>query len=464
MPANEDVRLDVKVASTALTATASHKTGRQAPTVAAARRGARKRQLFFVNRYFHPDHSATSQMLSDLAFALARDGEDVVVVASRQLYEHPDARLPTRDVIKGVTVRRAGTTRFGRAGLVGRALDYLSFHITAGITLFRLARKGDAVVTLTDPPLMSVTTGIVARLKRLTAVNWLQDLYPEVARRSGVRLLDGRLGELLRWIRNRSLRSASANVVIGERMAHRLEREAIPRECIRTIGNWCDDGQIVPSTRLNWLREEWHLGDKFIVGYSGNLGTAHETDTLLEAAEILRDRADICFLIIGGGSRLAKLQSEVSARKLQNFVFQPYQTRDQLPATLTLPDVHWLSLRAEFEGLIVPSKFYGIAAAGRPMIFIGSETGELARLIRARGCGFALAPNEGRRFAEAIIELRERPALRSEMGQKARGLIDTGYSMAASIGTWKSLLSSEAMSTRAARTTRKPDAADSLSA
>jgi colanic acid biosynthesis glycosyl transferase WcaI len=460
MPANETVRRDANLASNALTASASQKSGRQAPTVAAPRRAARKRRLFFVNRYFHPDHSATSQMLSDLAFALARDGEDVVVVASRQLYEHPDARLPTRDAIKGVTVRRAGTTRFGRAGLVGRALDYLSFHLTAGATLFRLARKGDVVVTLTDPPLMSVTTGVVARLKRLTAVNWLQDLYPEVAFRSGVRIADRRFGVLLRKVRNQSLRSASLNVVIGEQMAHRLEREAVPLERIRTIGNWCDDGEIVPSTRGNWLREEWRLGDKFIVGYSGNLGTAHEADTLLEAAEILRDRADICFLIIGGGSRLAKLQSEVSARKLQNFVFRPYQTRDQLPVTLTLPDVHWLSLRAEFEGLILPSKLYGIAAAGRPMIFIGSETGELARLIRTYGCGFAMAPNDGRRFAEAIIELRERPALRSEMGQKARSLIETSYSMTLSIGKWKSLLSVEVVPRRAPDATR--ESADSL--
>ena len=406
----------------------------------AATRGAPTRRLFFVNRYFHPDHSATSQMLSDLAFALARDGENVTVVASRQLYEHADAQLPARDTIRGVTVHRAGTTRFGRTGLVGRALDYLSFHLSAGVTLLRLSCRGDVVVTLTDPPLMSVTTGIVARLRGLKSVNWLQDLYPEVALRSGVRLVDGRLGRFLQWARNRSLHSASLNVTIGEQMAHRLERESIPREQITTISNWCSDEEIVPTARRSWLREEWDLGDRFIVGYSGNLGTAHEADTLLEAAEILKDRSDICFLIIGGGRRLASLQSEVSVRGLKNFVFQPYQTRDQLPVTLTLPDVHWLSLKAEFEGLIVPSKFYGIAAAGRPMILIGSETGELARLIRTHNCGFAVAPSNGNRFAATIVDLADNPALRATMGQNARRLIDSGFSMQTSIGKWRTLL------------------------
>jgi glycosyltransferase involved in cell wall biosynthesis len=145
-------------------------------------------------------------------------------------------------------------------------------------------------------------------------------------------------------------------------------------------------------------------------------------------------------LIIGGGGRLAKLRSEISVRGLQNFVFQPYQTRDQLPVTLTLPDIHWLSLKAEFEGLIVPSKFYGIAAAGRPMILIGSETGELARLIRTNNCGFAVAPSDGRRFAATIVDLADHPALRTTMGQNARRLIESGFSMQASIGKWRTLL------------------------
>src|SRR5262245_55072237 len=199
MPANESARLDASAARTALNASPNREAEQSAATGGAARRAVRKRRLFFVNRYFHPDHSATSQMLSDLAFALARDGENIVVVASRQLYEQANAQLPARDIIDGVSVHRTGTTRFGRAGLVGRALDYVSFHLTAGFTLLRLSRTGDVVVTLTDPPLMSVTSGIVARIKGLKSVNWLQDLYPEVAVRSGVRLVEGRIGKLLRW-------------------------------------------------------------------------------------------------------------------------------------------------------------------------------------------------------------------------------------------------------------------------
>ena len=408
------------------------------------------RRFIFVGRYFYPDHSANSQMLSDLAFALARDGEDVAVIASRQLYERADARLAARERVHDVEVYRADTTHFGRAGILGRAIDYLSFHVTAAATLMRVARRGDVVVTLTDPPLMSVTAAIVAKFKRFTLVNWLQDLYPEVAVHSGVAMTNGWLGRLLRWARNRSLTAAAANVAIGEQMALRLERESVPRGRIALITNWTDDLSIAPSDTANPLREDWGLQDKFVVGYSGNLGTAHDAQAILEAAELLKDRSDISFLIIGGGSRLADLQRDVRERNLPNFLFKPYQPRQLLPMTLTLPDIHWLSLKAEFEGLIVPSKFYGIAAAGRPMILIGAETGELAKLIRTRTCGYAVAPSESERLAKLIADMADSPMLRAEMGKNARRMIDAEYSMQASIGKWKALLSYLAFAARPA--------------
>src|SRR5688572_23004004 len=109
-------------------------------------------RIIFLNRYFHPDHSATSQLLSELAFALAESGAAVAVVASRQLYDDPARRLPPRETTAGVAVVRVATSRFGRRTLIGRALDYASFHASAAWALWRMARPGDVVVAKTDPP------------------------------------------------------------------------------------------------------------------------------------------------------------------------------------------------------------------------------------------------------------------------------------------------------------------------
>jgi colanic acid biosynthesis glycosyl transferase WcaI len=138
-------------------------------------------RVVFVNRYFYPDESATAQLLSDLAFGLAEHGFDVHVVCSRQLYGAPEAQLPAEEAVRGVVIHRVWTTRFGRRRLLGRALDYVSFYITCAVELLGLLRRRDVVIAKTDPPLISIVAALAARLRGAVLVNWLQDVFPEVA-------------------------------------------------------------------------------------------------------------------------------------------------------------------------------------------------------------------------------------------------------------------------------------------
>ena len=159
-------------------------------------------RVIFLNRYFYPDHSATSQMLSDLAFFLAGAGHEVCVVTSCQRYDDAAAGLPLRERIDGVEVHRVRTTRFGRDNLVGRAADYATFYLAAGWRLWRIARAGDVIVAKTDPPLISVVAWLIARWRGARLVNWVQDVFPEVAEALGVRALAGPQAGLLRRLRN----------------------------------------------------------------------------------------------------------------------------------------------------------------------------------------------------------------------------------------------------------------------
>src|SRR5439155_13976969 len=138
-------------------------------------------QIILINRFFHPDHSATSQLLSDLAFHLAGAGRSVQVITSRQRHDNSDTQLPPRETIRGVEVHRVATTGVGGSGLLGRGFDYLSFYVAASRLAMRLANRGDIVVAKTDPPMLSLPAMYAARRRGLRLVNWLQDLYPEVA-------------------------------------------------------------------------------------------------------------------------------------------------------------------------------------------------------------------------------------------------------------------------------------------
>jgi colanic acid biosynthesis glycosyl transferase WcaI len=398
-------------------------------------------RVLFINRFYAPDLSATSQMLTDLGQALARSGTQVTVVCSRQLYEDAGARLPASEQIAGVQVCRIGGTRFGRNHLFGRALDYLSFYAAATLTVWRRARGCDVIVTKTDPPLLSIIGWLVAVRRGVPYVNWLQDVFPEVASRLALSPLPGPVERLLCALRDRSLRRAGCNVVLGTRMRDYLLGRGIPASRLRISENWADEGALAPlAASASALRRQLALGDRFVVTYSGNLGRVHDVQTLLGAMQLLRDDTGTVFLMIGGGAKMRELEEQSRVRDLAQVRFLPYQPRSGLADSLAAGDVHLVSLLPELEGLVVPSKLYGILAAGRPVVFIGDADGELARIIREHRVGVAVASGDAAGLRQALERLRDDPDERLQMGLRARALFEQRYTLHAALDRWQELL------------------------
>ena len=337
-------------------------------------------------------------MASDLAFHLAARGVGVEVITSRQRYDDASAKLPPREVARGVTITRIATTRFGRAFLPGRAVDYLTFYLNAWREIRR--RRDAVIVAMTDPPLLSV----IAALGSKRVVNWVQDLFPEVGEALGLGAL-----KFLRPIRNWSLRKAKRNVVLGELMARRVPNA-------RVIHNWAD-AALEPKAKP----------EAFTVGYSGNLGRAHEVDTMLAAMRML---PEVKFAITGGGAQLGRLKAAAPA----NVEFRPYAPREKLSESLSSVDAHLVSLQPSLEGLIVPSKFYGILAVARPVIFIGAKDGELARLIDEHGLGFVVAPGDAEGLVHAIRNIDP------EMGRRGRALYLARFAPQHAFAAWEEVL------------------------
>ena len=379
-------------------------------------------------------------MLTDLATALAT-GYEVHVVTSRLRYDDATASLASRELIDGVDVHRVWTSGFGRGNLPGRALDYLSFYVTATLHLIQLARPADVLVAMTDPPLISVPAQWAARLRSARLVNWLQDIFPEIAAHLGIHLAHGLSGSLLRRLRDNSLRTAASNVVLGRLMRERVSALGVDPTKIAVIPNWADGAALQPTPPgTNPLRAAWSLGDKFVVGYSGNLGRVHEFETLLGAAHALRTQTEIAFLIIGDGAQKAALMAASVEQALPNLLWKPYQPRALLSQSLGVADVHIVTLRPELEGLVVPSKFYGIAAVGRPTICIGDPEGEIGAVVRAADCGCCVPEGDAAGLVAAIVRLRDDPLLRERMGRNARRIFEERYDKPIAAEQWRRLL------------------------
>jgi glycosyltransferase involved in cell wall biosynthesis len=398
-------------------------------------------KVVFVNRYFDPDQSATSQLLTELARALAARGFDVHVVCSRQLYDDATAQLAAGEILAGVRVHRVAGTRFGRHYLPGRALDYASFYVAGGAALLRLLRRGDVLVAKTDPPLLSIAAAPIAKVKRVSLINWQQDVFPEIASRLGANPLPRWVNAVLTRMRDASLRQAAMNVMIGSRMRERFAARGVPEAKLRVIENWADGQAIRPKpAAASSLRARLHLLDRFVVCYSGNLGRAHEFDTLLGAAEALRAEPAFAFLIIGNGVKMGALKQAIAARTLGNFHFLPFQPRETLEDSLAAADVHLVSLLPALEGLIVPSKLYGILAAGRPAIFIGDPDGEVARVIDCAQCGRLVSVGDSATLANSLRELAAKPDVRAAMGMRARQALCEEFSFEHALRHWAQLI------------------------
>lgn len=399
-------------------------------------------RLIFINRYFHPDLSATAQLLSDLAFYLAARGHDVSVLTSRQAYGDAAADYPTRETIRGVQVIRCRGTRFGRANLLGRALDYLSFYVSVFAGALKIARAGDIVVATTDPPLLGLVLQPAVRLRRAKLVNWLHDMFPEIAAHSPVHGLGTGVIRLLQSARNRNCRAATCNVVLGQRMYEYLRTQSVPVGRLEIIPNWAPEGLLPFTLQTNLLRADWHLAEKFVVGYAGNMGRVHEFETLLGAAQRLQHEPQIAFLFVGGGARLNAVRNRVAGLGLPNVSFQDYQPRERLAESLSVADLHVVSLNPEFEALVVPSKIYGIAAVGRPVVFIGEADGEIASLVRTHGFGHCVTCGDAQELATLIKQIAANKPDLLRMGTQATQAHRQHFAAEHTLARWEALLAS----------------------
>src|SRR5262249_30581283 len=212
-------------------------------------------KIVFFNRFFFPDNSATSQILSDLAFHLAASGHDVHVVTSRVTEVDRNS-----EIVRGVTIHRVATAPTGPNGLFKRALAYVAyFHGARGVAR-KLVRPGDIVVLKTDPPLLSVVVGPLAKKLGARVVIWLQDIFPETAHEYGVPGSGGPIGAMLQGIRDRSLAQADHVVAICERMAQRVrDLGCIGLDRLSVIHNWADSEIVPVDVANNAARRRWSL-------------------------------------------------------------------------------------------------------------------------------------------------------------------------------------------------------------
>jgi len=382
-------------------------------------------RLLFVNQYFPPDEALTGQILGEVVACLAAKGVVGEVITSNRSYADQRKRYPNQATWRGVKVCRVSSTGFGRSSTFRRTADYFTFLAGAGLSLLRGPRP-DVIVGLSTPPMLGAAAVLAGKLRGARAVYWVMDLYPELAFVLGVLRPDGIPGRLLSAISRWTLRNADLVVALGETMAGRL-RDLGGRNVV-AIHNWANGDAIRPMpTSESRVRRERGWDRKFVVLYSGNMGLAHEFGTIIQAAERLQNVSEIVFAFVGGGPRRSDVQSEVRLRGLRNVEFHAAVSAEELADSLASGDLHVVSMAAGTAGLLVPNKIYGILAAGRPVIYVGPQEGEVFEIVRDGSCGWSVRNGDVEELARIVESARANPSDATAAGARARTMFDERF-------------------------------------
>ena len=362
-----------------------------------------------LNQVYWPDRAATAQMAHGLARSLVDEGFEVVAVAQKSGYEGSDSVLPSHEFVDGVEIIRVGRSIFGRRFLPLRAIDIARFWLILGFKALT-TRRVDVVVTFTTPPLIGLIGWLMRVFRGTRYVYWCMDLYPDIPITYG--LLSSWNPIAWSWERlNRfSLRRADRVAVLGRCMGDQVVAKGVQKERLFDGGVWADGSEIDPVSRAeNIFSKRWDIGERFVVMYSGNYGMGHEMETMLQAAERMRERDDVVFLFVGGGTRKESVEKFVQERSLPNAHCYPYQDRSELGPLLSLADVHLITQLESLTGMFVPSKTYGVMAAARPAIYVGREDAEAARTLVEHDCGLVVRQGHPEALEAAIDALAKDP-------------------------------------------------------
>lgn len=394
-------------------------------------------KILVIQQHFYPEVAATGQLLLDLCEGLVKAGYKVKVITGNPTeipQEKQKGNFLRKENYKGIEIFRLKNTTFNKYRMAGRVINYLSFHF---LIFFRdlFYERPDIVFVLSTPPFISFSGLMLKILKKSKVIYNVQDLFPDLAVELG-KLKNKSIIGFLKKLSELIVRRVDKVVVVGEYMEKRI-REELLRETstdthVVTIHNWADGDKIKvlrEDEENNFLKREWRLEGKFVVLYSGNIGYLHEFDTIISTAEYFAKEGsrEIVFVFIGEGIKKGYIEEKIKEKGLYNILFFPYQSREMLTYSLGLADVSLVTLEKGFEGMVVPSKIYGILASGKPVIAIIGEESEITEIIRRGKCGKIIKIGDFKALSNAIINYYKNPQKCNEEGMNGRKYFEKNF-------------------------------------
>jgi len=383
--------------------------------------------IVLISLVFRPDNVSTAHVMADLAADLVAAGHRVTVFTTTPHYnQDPGAeilqprrrywgRLLQTSDYRGMRVYHAWMPRKGRSVLL-RLTAWVWFHFIGTVAALLLAKRPDVILAPSPPLTVGVSAWVLGTLRSVPFVYNVQEIYPDIAINLGALknpVLIWAMLALERFV----YRRARTITAISPRMRERLVEKGVAPAKVIVIPNFVDLEDLAPRPKDNAFSREFHVHDKFVLSYAGNLGPAQGLKSFVDAADRLRDCPDVRLMLIGDGILADQLRELAAARGLSNLLLVPYQPYSRVPDIYGASDVCVVAQAAATASDAIPSKVYRIMACERPVIAATEPRSDLAQLVTTANAGVVIAPESGDALAAAV-----RDALANPRAWQARGI------------------------------------------
>jgi len=375
-------------------------------------------KILLLNLYYPPDNSATAKMAHTVVDTVSIY-HSVTVLCGRPSYDTSDLRkwrLYQSETAGLAQIIRVGSTAFLRFQMKKRVLNYLSY---AALAVPRaLFLPCDVILAMTDPPFQGILGAFVAMLKRKPYVYNIRDLYPDMAI-AGAIMPPGRSTRLWEKLHRWALRHTTKVIVLGEDMRRRIIGKGVEPSRVMVIRDGAEmpppNAALPPPDRdvVHAIRSDF----SFVLLHAGNLGFYGAWNTLITAARKLASEG-VGLVFVGEGAQRAEVQAAASGA--DNIRFLDYFPHDKIPSVLAAADAHIITVKRGLEGVVVPSKMYGILAAGKPIVAVAPAETDVVSLGLQQGFAVAADPDKPSELANVIRELATDRNKLKAMGEAAR--------------------------------------------
>lgn len=409
-----------------------------------------KKKILVYAHYFYPDVASTGQILTELCEGLEKDFEIVVICAVPSYSGTVDNKYKEKrlyfDEYRNIKVVRVRVCDFDKTNKVSRIKNILGYFFNAIIATFSV-KDVDIVYSISQPPILGGILGHIGKiLKRAKYVYNIQDFNPEQT--EAVNYSKNKLLlELARKADKMSCRASNKIIIVGRDMQNtlinRFNNKNVPSN--EVINNWIDEKSIFPIDRnhpkIIEFKNKYSLNDKFIIMYSGNIGLYYDLENIIKVIGKFSNRYDVIFAFVGDGTMKNTLEQYVEENSLENVKFIPYQNKEDLIYSLNAGDVHLVTNQKGIKGISVPSKIYGVLAAGKPILGVLERDSEAELIIRNCNCGIVVEPKDYNGIELAIQRMLDEKDNMQTLGKKGRIYLEENLTKDMSIKRYRDVLS-----------------------